>query len=197
MDRRFQRLNVATRDRSKRYTKEIDGKVEIKTANEIVIHKGGGVFFSPTEKMLLEDGWIEYFPPQPPQPPQPTEEELVEMVKQGKKDEIKTYDKSEEVNLFYIGDTAMWLDKETRTGLMLRFQAEQAIGNTDTTLWSNGVQYPLPLEVAVQMLYALEVYASACYDNTQRHLAAVDSLTTIEEIQSYDYTVGYPDKLRF
>jgi hypothetical protein len=49
----------------------------------------------------------------------------------------------------------------------------------------------------VQMLYALEVYASACYDNTQRHLAAVDSLSTIEEIQSYDYTTGYPDKLKF
>lgn len=185
---------IITRDMSKRYIKEIDGKREIKTAKEIVIHKGGGVFFSPTEKMLLEDGWIEYFPPQPPQP---TEEELVEMVKQSKKDEIQTHDKSEEVNLFYIGDTAMWLDKETRTGLMLRFQAEQAIGNTDTTLWANGVQYPLPLAMAVQMLYALEVYASACYDNTQRHLAAVDSLSTIEEIQSYDYTVGYPDKLKF
>lgn len=194
MNRRFQRPNIATRDLSKRYIKEIDGKVEIKTANEIVIHKGGGVFFSPTEKMLLEDGWMEYFPPQPPQP---TEEEMVEMVKQSKKDEIQTYDKSEEVNSFFIGATQMWLDKETRTGLMLRFQAEQAVGNTDTTLWANGVQYPLPLAMAVQMLYALEVYASACYDNTQRHLAAVDNLTTIEEIQSYDYTVGYPEKLRF
>lgn len=194
MDRRFQQLNIATRDLSKRYIKEIDGKVEIKTAREIVIHKDGGVFFSPTEKMLLEDGWIEYFPPRPPQP---TEEEMVEIVKQSKKDEIQTHDKSEEVNLFYIGDTAMWLDKETRTGLMLRFQAEQAVGNTDTTLWANGVQYPLPLAMAVQMLYALEVYASACYDNTQRHLAAVDSLSTIEEIQSYDYTTGYPDKLKF
>lgn len=194
MNSRFQRPNVATRDLSKRYTKEIDGKVEIKTANEIVIHKGGGVFFSPTEKMLLEDGWIEYFPPAPPQP---TEEELVEMVKQSKKEEIQTHDKSEEVNSFFIGETQMWLDKETRTGLMLRFQAEQAVGNTDTTLWADGVQYPLPLSLAVQMLYALEVYASACYDNTQRHLAAVDSLTTIEEIQSYDYTVGYPGKLKF
>lgn len=194
MNSRFQRPNIATRDRSKRYIKEIDGKVEIKTANEIVIRKNGGVFFSPTEKMLLEDGWLEYFPPQPPQP---TEEELVEMVKQSKKGEIQTYDKSEEVNSFFIGATQMWLDKETRTGLMLRFQAEQAIGNTDTTLWANGVQYPLPLALAVQMLYALEVYASACYDNTQRHLAAVDTLTTIEEIQSYDYTTGYPEKLRF
>jgi hypothetical protein len=126
-----------------------------------------------------------------------SEEERVITLKKFKVDEIERYDKSPAVNQFYIGDTAMWLDKETRTGLMLRFQAEQAVGNTDTTLWANGVQYPLPLAVAVQMLYALEVYASACYDNTQRHLAAVDSLSTIEEIQSYDYTTGYPDKLKF
>ena len=47
------------------------------------------------------------------------------------------------------------------------------------------------------MLYALEVYASACYDRTQAHLAAIDALETIEEIESYDYRVGYPEKLKF
>ncbi len=38
------------------------------------------------------------------------------------------------------------------------------------------------------MLYAIEVYASACYDNTQLHLANVDALQTIEDISVYDYT---------
>jgi hypothetical protein len=47
------------------------------------------------------------------------------------------------------------------------------------------------------MLYAIELYASACYDNTQRHLAAIKELQTIEEIESYDYKAGYPEKLRF
>lgn len=126
-----------------------------------------------------------------------SEEDRVITLTKFKMSEIERYDKSSAVNQFYIGDTAMWLDKETRTGLMLRFQAEQAVGNIDTTLWANGVQYPLSLSLAVQMLYALEVYASACYDNTQRHIAAVDNLSTIEEIQSYDYTTGYPEKLRF
>lgn len=47
------------------------------------------------------------------------------------------------------------------------------------------------------MLYALEVYASQCYDNTQRHLFDVTTLTSLEEIKTYDYTLGYPNKLKF
>ena len=88
-------------------------------------------------------------------------------------------------------------DKETRTGLKLRFAAEVAMGKPDTTLWADGVQYPLSLETAIQMLYALEVYASMCYDRTQAHLAAIDAMTTVEEVEAYDHTSGYPEKLKF
>jgi hypothetical protein len=37
---------------------------------------------------------------------------------------------------------------------------------TDTVLWQDGMQFPLPLEDAINLLYAIEIYASACYDNT-------------------------------
>ena len=47
------------------------------------------------------------------------------------------------------------------------------------------------------MLIALELYASECYDNTQRHLAEVAKLDTIEAVNAYDYTTGYPSKLAF
>lgn len=59
------------------------------------------------------------------------------------------------------------------------------------------MQFPLELNNAIQMLYALEIYASQCYDNTQWHLANINTLTTIEELEAYDYTSGYPEKLRF
>lgn len=91
----------------------------------------------------------------------------------------------------------VWLDKVTRSGLMLRFNSELAMKKENTTLWYNGVSFTLPLNTAIQMLYALEVYASECYDNTQAHLANVSVLETIEEINEYDYTTGYPEKLRF
>jgi hypothetical protein len=47
------------------------------------------------------------------------------------------------------------------------------------------------------MLSALEVYAVDCYNVTTDHIYAIQSLTTIEEIEAYDYTVGYPEKLTF
>lgn len=47
------------------------------------------------------------------------------------------------------------------------------------------------------MLNAIELYASACYDNTQMHIAYIKSMEDIETIKSYDYTIGYPEKLRF
>lgn len=179
---------------NKVYVKEIDGQTVKKKAKDIVLKTTRGIVFNPSEAMLLADGWTEYVRPTPPEP---TEEQKFAIAKERKKVEIEHHDKSSAVNQFFIGETPMWLDKETRTGLKLRFEAEIAMGKTDTTLWADGVQYPLPLSTGVQMLYALEVYASMCYDNTQAHLAAIDALTTIEEVEVYDYTTGYPDKLHF
>ena len=177
----------------KRYIK--DG--EIRTANQIVITKDGMTTTNPTEEMILADGWVEYIEPEPTPAPEKPEEEKLALAKRDKKRNISYYDKSSAVNQFFIGDTPMWLDKETRTGLKLRFEAEIAMGKTDTTLWANNVQYPLTLETAIQMLYALEVYASQSYDQTQAHLAAVEAMTTVEEVEAYDHTAGYPEKLRF
>jgi hypothetical protein len=59
------------------------------------------------------------------------------------------------------------------------------------------VEFILPLNAAMQMLYALEKYASQCYDNTNRHLAEIKKLTSVEEIDNYDYSTGYPEKLKF
>lgn len=178
----------------KKYEKKIDDRVVRLSAKNIVITKDGMTTTNPTHEQIIANGWVEYVAPPKPEP---TAEELLVRAKEAKKVEIEEYDTSPDVNRFYIADTPMWLDKETRTGLKLRFEAEMAMGKTDTTLWANNVQYPLTLETAIQMLYALEVYASMCYDQTQAHLAAIDALTTVEVVEAYDHTSGYPEKLRF
>ena len=175
----------------KQYTKVVNGSRQIKPRNKIVIVKDGLQTINPSEQALLADGWQEYVEPEP------TVAELLNQAKAMLKNEVVNYDSSDEVNTFYIKETPIWLDKATRAGLKLRFEAEVATDAEETTLWYNGVQFTLKLEEAVQMLYLIEIYASACYDNTQRHLANLDKLTTIEEIESYDYKSGYPEKLRF
>ena len=47
------------------------------------------------------------------------------------------------------------------------------------------------------MLNAIELYASACYDNTQTHIANVNEIKDLETLKNYDYRTGYPEKLRF
>ena len=173
----------------KRYSKVIDGKSVIKSANEIIIRTATEQIINPTEAMILADGWVEYIP----QPYVPTLEEI----KQRKVEEILAYDNSSEVNEFSIGGVPMWLDKATRAGLLLRFEAEGKVGRTETTLWNDGQSYTLPLETAQQILIALELYASACYDNTQRHIAEVQKMESKEAVEAYDYTSGYPQKLLF
>jgi hypothetical protein len=47
------------------------------------------------------------------------------------------------------------------------------------------------------MLGLVEVYASDALNVTESHKAAINALDDIEDVEAYDYTVGYPDKLSF
>ena len=111
--------------------------------------------------------------------------------------EIQSFDKSKEVNSFELRAKSMWLDKSTRVGLFNSINIEKEAGKTETVLWYDAVKYIIPISDALAMLNALEMYALECYNVTQSHIAAVKALDTIEEIESYDYTVGYPKKLSF
>ena len=177
----------------KLYEKIINGKQQCKPANKIVIIKDGMQTFNPTEEMLLDDGWKVHEPIQY----EPTEEEILNREKEYMIEEIIRYDSSIEVNVFYINDKELWLDKATRVGLKLRFDAEMANGQTNTTIWYEGTPYNLELVNALQMLNTIELYASACYDNTQAHIANINAIEDIETLKNYDYKTGYPEKLRF
>lgn len=167
----------------------------IQFSDKIVIIKDDMQIFNPTEEMILEDGWVEYI--SSVNIPTPTDEEIFERYLSDKINEILEYDASSEVNEFFLGETSIWLDKATRAGLKLRFEAEISMGKDNTTLWYDNIQYSLGLNKATQMLLAIELYASACYDNTQAHVANVKALENIEDIKNYDYRTGYPEKLRF
>ena len=126
-----------------------------------------------------------------------TPADVLRQVKDDLRQNIDAYDKSDSVNAFQVSGISMWLDKATRSGLMLRLSAESNAGAKTTTLWYGTHQISLPIENAINMLNLLELYASKCYDNTQGHLAAIEALETVEEVLKYDYTSGYPDKLEF
>ena len=47
------------------------------------------------------------------------------------------------------------------------------------------------------MLSSLELYALNCYNVTAQHKSSVEAMETVEELESYDYTEVYPEKLVF
>ena len=178
-----------------KYVKEINGTRVCKSRYEIVISKGDRNIYNPTEEMLLEDGWTLYIPEN--DSPIMSEEDQLTMEFNYIKEKILEYDSSEIINKFYINDIPVWFDKNTRVGLNVRFNAELCSGQIDTTLWCNDYEITLPVEIAIDMLHEIEIYASKCYDNTQKHIKNIKSLMIIEELHDYNYKTGYPEYMHF
>lgn len=107
------------------------------------------------------------------------------------------YDKSDAVNSFTLAGKDMWLNKEDRVGLVNSINIEKQAGRLDTVLWFDAVKYTIPISSALLMLNSLELYALDCYNVTQQHIAIVRRLQTGEEVESYNYNTGYPNKLEF
>ena len=125
------------------------------------------------------------------------EEEALAAIKSDLIAQITAYDTSDAVNSFTLQGKQMWLPKETRVGLVNSITIEKNAGKEVTGLWHDGVRYELPVDTALQMLAALELYALECYNVTAAHKAAVSALESVEDIVAYDYTQNYPEKLNF
>lgn len=105
---------------------------------------------------------------------------------------IEAYDTSSAVNGFILNGLRVWLNKDTRVGLMNSTQIAKAMGKTTTTLWLGDVKLVVECDKAIQLLSALEMYALECFNVTAAHKKAVAELNTVEEVLGYDYTAGYP-----
>ena len=153
------------------------------------IELNGCVVCNPTEDMLRQAGYEEY------KEPMPTESEKLEQAKVEKIAEITAYDTSDKVNGFVLNGAVVWLDKATRVGLMNSTTISKSVGQKTTTLWLGSMKLIVDCDKAIQLLSALEMYALDCFNVTASHKQAVSELTTIDEVEAYDYKVGYPKML--
>lgn len=135
---------------------------------------------------------------------EPTEEDRKDIVarwtakqKQHKINDILKYDSSPEVNGFYLNNELVWLSKDMRVGLVNSTTIEKNAGVQETTLWFEGKLLVMGVDKILEMLAALEIYAKQCYNKTQEHIVEVNDLEDVKDVDNYDYTVGYPEKLHF
>ena len=143
-------------------------------------------YVSPSEELILQAGYHKVEEPQA---------DPLELARGNKLMAIEDYDQSDNVNQFYLGGVPMWLDAPTRQQLRISIEAYQATGAETVTKWFGGQQFTFPTSAWLQMLNALEVYAAEALNVTEAHKAAVMAMDNVEDIEAYDITQGYPEKL--
>lgn len=170
-----------------RYYKEINGQ---KVFSGIFIEIDGKQVINPTHEQMLEAGWQVY-------DDTPSEEELLQLAIDRKIAEIDVYNSSSAIDSFSVGGVDMWIDFEERQRLHTSVKCYRSMGNLTMVKWFNGQKFEFPLEIWEQMLNALGVYASEALNATERHKMAVRTLKSVEDVEAYDYTQGYPEKCAF
>ena len=129
--------------------------------------------------------------------PAPTPAQMLERAKADKIAELESYNDSDAVNGFTIRDNPMWLNFDERSRLQKAVDAKDAMGKTLMTKVWNGIDFTFPLSTWKAMLASLEDYAYDCQNVTDSHKAAINALESVEDVEAYDFTTGYPEKLSF
>lgn len=111
--------------------------------------------------------------------------------------EITTYDKSLAVNSFLLNDKKRWLDIDLRRSLSYSTNILKEDGEKTVDIWFDTECETMNIDKALYMLKELEVYAKQTNNVTHQHKAEVMALTSIEGVEAYDITKGYPEKLVF
>ena len=164
----------------------LNEKVEEQTRTIQSSEEGGEDTTETTTQYVYDGAWI---------PDCTSEQGVLAAAKAYLTSKVIAYDASSSVNGFKLNGMTVWLDKDTRVGLMNSTTIAKNMGNTTTTLWLGGMKLEIDCDKAISLLSALEMYALECFNVTAQHKAEVEALTSLDEVAAYDYKAGYPDKL--
>lgn len=111
---------------------------------------------------------------------------------------INEYDRSSNVNGFTINhEIEGWFTADERSNYRSSIDAAELLGVETLSLYVGDYLIQVPTQDAKQMLAQIQLYADQCYIVTKQHKIDVSFLETIEEVDAFDYTAGYPAKLDF
>jgi len=140
---------------------------------------------NPTHEILIENGYVK----------EVIEENTLEQAIALKVEEIKAYDNSNNVNSFLLNGVAVWINREDRIGTRRAIELDIEAGNEVSEIWLQGMRLQVNNQLALKLLDKVEHYAFTAYNITQRHIHNIKQKTSIEEVNKYDYTQGYPKTL--
>ena len=112
--------------------------------------------------------------------------------------EITMYDQSTEVNSFTINSAlTAWFTAAERSNYKSSIEAAKLLRQNTLAFFVGDMLLQVPTTEAEYMLAQIQLYADRCFLVTKNHKVNVMNLETIEEVESYDYTRDYPEKLNF
>lgn len=111
---------------------------------------------------------------------------------------IDEYDNSIDVNGFTINNEIdAWFTVSERTNYKSSIEAAKTLGVDSLSFFIGDMLITIPTADAEVMLAQIQLYADQCYIVTKQHKEAVEALDTIEAVDAFPYTQGYPQKLNF
>jgi hypothetical protein len=124
----------------------------------------------------------------------PPELSPLDNAKANKLAEIDAYDNSEAVNSFLLAGMPCWIPVQERSTYNASIASAETLGETTIDIPIAGRVITLPVVQAKYMLARIQRYADKAAIVTATHKAAVAALETIEAVEAYDFTAGYPEK---
>jgi len=128
----------------------------------------------------------------------PAPERTLADAKKEKTDAISIYDSSDAVNGFTVnGEIGGWLTPSERSNYRSSIEAAKKFSIQELSFYVGDFLMTVTPEQGEYMLDQVQLYADQCAIVTKQHQLAVNALDSIEAVDNYDYTQGYPAKLNF
>jgi hypothetical protein len=133
-----------------------------------------------------------------PVPPRTLEQAKAEMI-----EKIDFYDSSTSVNAFKIHDIEHditfegWFTPDERSNYRSSIDAAKLFGVETLSFFIGEFLLEVTPAQAEYMLAQIQLYADQCYIVTKEHKIEVEGLDSIEAVDSFQYTKGYPEKITF
>lgn len=124
-------------------------------------------------------------------------EDNIEYVKISKINEIENYGNSASINTFTINKIQTWFSSEERMSYKESVDSAKLLEVNTISFFVNNTLMNISTEELDKILAKIKLYIDQCAIVTKQHIVAVEKMENVEEIKSYDFTIGYPEKLIF
>lgn len=172
------------------YCKEINGELKISSCKYIELN-GYGVS-NPTEEMIYAAGWSDYIMPTTYNI-QNDEAATLESAIINKVKESNDYADSSAVKSVNFNGTDMWATPAERDNYLSTLMSAKRLGIYTIPFF--GIE--LDTDTAINIIDTINVWAMQVTAVKNTHEKNIKNLNSIEDLNTYDFTIGYPEKLVF